>query len=182
VLNFLPDREIRLARRRYRQRLFAAAGLAIASGAAAYGLAAVPATVAAWQAADDIDGKVAALRESAENRQFSETLEAAQALRADALAVSPTLAPAASAALDAVLAKGRATIAVSSIELRRAATSTVVVTVAGVAATRESLLSFVSDLDADPQIEAALPVSDLAREKSAPFSIDAAVETAAATP
>lgn len=175
MLNFLPERQAKVVRRRYAGRLLASAALALALGFAAYGAAAAPAIVVSWRAASTIEAKVAALRESVENRKFAEALAAARALRNDTRVAEGAIAPRLAAALDVVLAKSRPAIAVSSLALARAATSTVVVSVSGVAETREDLLAFVADLDALGGVEAALPVSALARDRSAPFELEVRV-------
>jgi hypothetical protein len=178
VLNFLPKPHARAVRRRYAARLVAALALALGAGAAAHGLALLPAIIEGRQAVAALAARAEALRASAETREYGEaTLEAA-ALRRDARAASVAEHPALSAAADGVIRAVPGGVSVAAFTFDRAGVSTVEARVEGVADTREALLLFRSNLEAVPGVTSVdVPVSDLARESNAAFSITVSLST-----
>lgn len=177
MLTFLPKPARHAVRRRYAARVAAALALALGVGVAAHGVALVPAIVEGRRAIASLQERADALRASAETREYAEAAAEAAALRRDARAASIALDPALSAAADGVIRAVPGDVSVASFAFDREGTSTVVATVQGVAATRDALLLYRSNLEATPGVTAVdVPVGDLARETEAPFTVTAKID------
>lgn len=177
MLNLLPKPAARAVRRRYAARVAASLALALGAGVAAHGLALLPAIVEGKRAVTALAARAEALRVSAETKEYGEASREAAALRRAARAASVAANPALSAAGDGVIRAVPSGISVASFSFERSATSTVVAVVEGVAATREALLLFRSNLEEVPNVAAVdVPVSALAAEANAAFSVTVTVE------
>ena len=177
MLTFLPKTESNAVRRRYAARVAAAISLALALGVGAHSLALVPVIVEARRAVESLSARAEALRASAETREYGDAVREAGGLRRDVRAASASLAPGLSEAADGVIRAVPGGVSVASFAFDRTGTSTVTARVDGVADTREALLLFRSNLEAAEGVTAVdVPVSSLAKETDAAFTVTVTVE------
>ena len=172
MLNLLPKAAARAIRRRYAARVAAGLALAIGAGAAAHGLALVPAIIEGRRAVEALSARAASLRVSAETKEYGEALREAAALRRDVAAASIVGHVELSALADGVFRAVPAGVSVASFAFDRVGTSTVQAKIEGVADTRDALLLFRANLEAAPGAsDVDVPVAALANESDAPFSV-----------
>lgn len=177
MLTFLPKPVRHAVRRRYAARVAAALALALGAGVAAHGLALVPAIVEGQRAVAALEVRAESLRASAETKEYGDVAREAAELRRDARAASAALHPSLTAAADGVIRAVPGGVSVASFAFDRAGTSTVTAVVEGVAETRDALLLFRSNLEAAPGVTAVdVPVSALARETEAAFSVTVTID------
>jgi len=176
MLTFLTKAESAAVRRRYVARVAAAFALAIGVGVAVYGLSLLPAIVEGRRAVSALEARAAALRASAETREYGDAVREAKALRRDANAASVATAPGLAAATDGVIRAVPGGVSVASFAFEREGTSTVHATIDGVAATREALLLLRENLEKAEGVTAVdVPVSALAAEVNAAFTVSVTI-------
>lgn len=177
MLNFLPNKTAAAVRRRYAARLAGAFALALGAGAATYGVALVPAIVEGRRAVESLSARADALRASAETKEYGLAAREAAALRRDVAAAAVSLNPAISSAVDGVIRAVPGDVSIASFSFSRVGTSTVQAKIEGVAKTRDALLLFRANLERAAGVsDVDVPVSSLARETDAAFSVTATVD------
>lgn len=175
MVNLLPTKQKRQLKRAYYLRLATTLAVLAHGALVVGGVLLIPSYVVAERAADSAERYLAAVEETVAVREragVSHTIRAlSERLRIlDTLAVQPRAVP----ALDVVLERRTSGIRITGIGFAKGNSDAIALSIAGTAANRTALLTFIDTLRAAGTLDGVeVPVSQLAQEANIPFSITA---------